>query len=227
MVTLFTYKTTVMPHSYVPRRYRGNRQLLHKDLSTAAKALMVANSVKKLVNVEYKSHKATINSSPDTSAGIGSITGIAQGDDFNSRDGRKIRLKSLRLKGSLAINASATASSVRVLVFRDNNGSTTVPTVTDIFPSAASFTNNLNRNDDPQSNSRFTVLYDRYFNMTKDNNNRITVPDRYIPLDMHVYFTGTGTGDEGKGNLFIITGSNEATNKPVLQLDIIIKFIDN
>ncbi len=217
-----------MPYSrYNPRRrYRGNRAILHKDMGTVTKALALAMATRKLINTEYKSFQVDTPAVADSVPTLTNLTAIAQGDDFLNRDGNKIRIKALQMQGVIAIHASATTSSVRLLIFRDNNGSTTAPVIGDLFTDGNAFTGNNIKLGDPQMNSRFSILYDRFYNLDQESNPRRTVKF-YRRLDHHAYFTGTAATDEGKGSLWLIIGSNEGTNNPALDINTMVKFIDN
>ncbi len=204
------------------RRYQGGGYL-----NTASKALAVAYSVKKLLNVESKSLRTTLDTTPDNTPVITALSNPAQGDDFNARNGRKIRLQSIRVKGRVTVNASAVSSIFRLVIFRDNNGSTTAPVITDLYPDAAAYNGGIMTNDDPQTNSRFSILYDRNFLLVSTGGSEMRSINQYKKIASHVYFTGTAATDEGKGMIWMITSSNEATNTPSVLADAVVKFIDN
>ena len=195
-------------------------------LDTAAKALTVAYAVKKLLNVEYKSLTTSFTVDPNSTGAVLHLTGMGQGDDFGERIGRKIRLKSINVQGSIVINASATATILRMMIVRDNNGTTTQPAITDLFASASVFATNLNKRGDPQSNSRFSVLMDKFVQLDAVRQSQVKVK-HYSQQDFHVYYSGTAATDEGKGALYLFIASNEATNDPVVSVDCQIKWIDN
>ena len=142
------------------------------------------------------------------------------------RQGRKIKLFSYRLKGRVTMNASASGTIYRVVVLRDNNGSTTRPVITDVYPDAAAFNSGIMASDDPQTNARFTILSDKSY-LIANGGQEMKMINIYKKISSHVYFTGTGANDEGKGFLYMITGSNEATNVPTVGVDVVVKYIDN
>jgi len=195
-------------------------------LSTATKALTVAYAVKKLINVEYKSLTTDFTVDPNTTGAVVTMTNIAQGDDFDARNGRKIRLKSIRVSGHISINASATELAVRMMIIRDNSGTTARPVITDLFTDVGTFAANLNKLGDPQSNSRFSILWDKFVLLDAVFQSQKAVK-WYKEEDFHVYFSGTGATDEGKGGVYLFIASNEATNDPVVSIDCQIKWIDN
>ncbi len=194
-------------------------------ITKADQALKVARAVRNLINVEYKSLRTAFGTTDSTTMAIKNLTAVGQGDDYVNREGRKVRAVALSIKGSVVQHASATTTCWRVIVARDNNGSTTTPVDGDLI-SAANLFDGKNKNDDPQSNARFTVLMDKVIQMSDSGSRRFTV-DRYIKLNHHQYFSGTATTDEGKGAIYAFTASTEATNVPTVVIDCIYKFIDN
>ncbi len=214
---------------YNKRRYKHRSRPQRRAITYAQIGSKIYKDVaylKRLINVEFKSFLLGPPNTCSTTVTISNLTAIAQGDDFLNRDGRKIRLKSISLRGNMRQNASATITRARLMVVRDNNGSTTQPVVTDLFSDAASYFGNRHKLDDPQHNSRFTVLMDRTFDLS-DTGIQSYQWSWYKELDHHVYFTGTAATDEGKGHIYLFSASNEATNVPINEMDSVVKFIDN
>ncbi len=212
------------------KRYRKRRRRMPQGgggyLNTASKALAVAYAVKKLINIEYKVIRTGFTTDPSSTGSVTNLTAIAQGDDIDERDGNKIRVKYIKFSGSVTLNASASDSRVRIVVIRDNNGSTTQPAITDLYTTASGYANNQMKVSTPQNNSRFTVLYDRLLIM--DAGHGLTQQFKWSSsLDHHVFYTGTAATDEGKGNLYLFLASNEATNDPVMAATCNVMFIDN
>lgn len=211
-----------MPSHYkrAPRRRRNGGRA-----STAQKALAVAQSVKRMVNVEYKQTVTAFEVDPNSTGSVGSLMFIAQGLDTDDRIGDKIRVKRLALSGTVTLHASATNSRVRFVIVRDNNGSTTVPGITDLFTSADAMQKNVPKLGTPQSNSRFTVLWDKLVIVNTDTPTKQV--NFALTLDHHCYWNGPATTDEGKGHIYIMNASNEATNDPVVAITSHIWYLDN
>ncbi len=209
---------------YKKRRYRRKPQG-RGYLNTAAQALAVAYSVKKLINVEYFRVATSFNVDPNTTGAVANMTNIGQGDGTSNRQGNKIRAKQLLVQGKIQLHASATDSHVRMVLVRDNNGSTTQPTIAALYGSATNFFNNLLKVGDPQTNSRFSVLWDK---MVFLNSDTPTKGIHYtMALDHHIYYSGTAGSDEGKGNIYLFIASNEATNDPIVTVLCQVVYIDN
>ncbi len=205
--------------------YKRGSRYTKPYLSGLSKLNRDLGNLKKLINVEYHSRKTDWPVDPNTSGQVINLTAISQGDDIQNRQGRKIKLFSIRSTGSVRINASSTRSHGRCMIVRDNLGSTTIPVITDMFISVAQFVANQPRLDDPQTNARFSVLYDKFYILEQEQS--IKKIDHYQKIGSHVTFTGSATTDEGKGHIYLFVASNEATNDPVLAASTVIKYIDN
>ncbi len=192
----------------------------------AQKALMIAQGVRRLINVEYFNISTDFTSDPSTSGAVVNLTAIAQGDTDASRQGSKIRAKHIECSGVVTLNASATNSRVRMVIVRDNNGSTTIPAITDLYSTVLRFVDGRPKLGTAQSNSRFSILNDRM--IIVDAGHGLTQKFFWSSsLDHHIYFSGTGATDEGKGHVYLFIASNEATNDPVVAANANLKFIDN
>ena len=210
------------------RRYRRRKAMPPPQpsyLDKASQALAVAYAVRKLVNVEYKQVRRTLNADPNTSGAVINLTNVAEGTGENERNGEKIRAKHINVQGTVTLNSSATASRYRLCIVRDNNGSTTMPAITDLFESVTEFQEGKPKSGDPQSNSRFTVLFDKMYYV--DTSNRQKRINWSSSLDHHIFFTGAASTDEGKGHIYQFVASNESTNDPVCNVVSSVKYIDN
>lgn len=101
---------------------------------------------------------ASANYACDTTGSVTALNLIGQGDDVNTRQGRQVTLKSIRIHGMIAPVDNTTVNNyVRVMLIWDNspNSAATVPAITDILNASTSITStNLN------NRVRFTVLRD-------------------------------------------------------------------
>ncbi len=219
---------------YLNKKYKKGKRAVEalaspivKVAKLANKALDVAVMVKALVNVEYKSFTIALVTDPNSTGVVTHLTAIAQGSDFSNRIGRKIKLLSLSIRGNIAINGSATNSIYRLLILRDNSGTTTPPTIANLFTDTATFLNNKNKIGDPQSNSRFTVLSDTWYTINIGNENTRKKIQIYKKVNFHVNYSGTAATDEGKGCVYALQASSEASLDPIVTADVMIKYIDN
>ncbi len=72
--------------------------------------------------------RVDMDSTPDTTAVVQNISFIQTGDDVSQRQGRKIHAESISVSGSVRKAATSTGATVRMIIFRDNLGTTTAPT---------------------------------------------------------------------------------------------------
>ena len=206
-------------NKYGKRANRGLRKL-NRDLGKVER-------LAKLINVEFRTLTTQFTVDPNSTGAVVNLTAIGQGDDIGARQGNKVRMKHLSIKGSVAINASATQTRLRMMIVRDNNGSTTQPAIADLFTSAGVFNQNRNKLGDPQTNSRFSILWDKFIQLSDSGDSVQRAINYSTSLDHHVFFSGTASTDEGKGAMYLFISSNEATNDPTVSVDAMVKFIDN
>jgi len=81
---------------------------------------------------------------------------VAQGDDFNQRQGRKIILKSLYVRGfASSRDLTSGPNLARLIIFYDAQANGTTPVITDVLTAASSVSHlNLDNRD------RFKILHD-------------------------------------------------------------------
>lgn len=176
-------------------------------------ALSVLNAEKKIFDNPAISHTPT-----STAGQISLLTDIDQGDDQGNRQGRTLLHKGTFLRLRLNKHASATATTVRVIVFSQHNNSA---------PAVLGLLNEINI--DSFYNSNFhtlsTVYYDKTFSVNAD------YPEKsikaYVNKDIRIsYSSGTGT-DVAMNNMYLLTISDEAINTPTISGRCRIRYYDN
>lgn len=118
MVTTRSGKTYVTKTRYVKRKSRGRRD-------TAAKALKMVRSLKRIVAPEVKYKLYTTSFSPSSTPAVAVLNSIAQGDGFNQREGDKIKV--LSISGAFEITnntAAAIDTSYRIALIYNNDAGT-------------------------------------------------------------------------------------------------------
>ncbi len=217
-----------MPRRYNKRKPRYPRLSLANEISTAQKALSVALSVKKLINVEFKNHDVSGTTVSVTVAPIiVPLTNIAQGDTTITRDGASLKVMSLRCSYSLNANASAQNTLVRVMIVIDRQTNEAIYTGGDLLLDVTSGDNivsprNLN------NNTRFKVLYDRVHAFTElgvSSNHRLF----YKKLNLKLRFDNAAGAITSltQSSMSFVFMSNQSTNTPTITHANRIRFIDN
>ncbi len=206
-----------------PRSSGGGGFGYGRAIATAGAALAVAHGVKALLNVEFK-HRIGSGNNLATNTGVFLLNnGIGQGDDNTERVGRSIKLTSLLCRFHLTINALATNTLVRMIIFWDRQSNGATPATTDILESA-NVLSGLNKDQ----GKRFYVIFDR--SVTLDATLRSSVAIKcYKKLHRHTEFISTAsdiTGISSNAMWFFIL-SNEATNTPTVLHNRTVRYIDN
>ncbi len=206
------------------RAYAKCGSMVARDASTA---LAMVRKLKRLINVEYKTLNTILgDTTPTTTAAIGHLTNLAQGDDVGNRDGLKVKAFSIQLKGQVKMHETATATSTRILLFIDHANQGAPPSRALLFSTEGEFFRGQTKITEPQMNQRFTILYDKII-LQSDSGNKLTRINFYKKLHHHVTFTGSSATEEGIGTIWVMTASSEATNTPALDVTSTFKWIDN
>jgi hypothetical protein len=181
-----------------------------------------------LVNAEVKHVDVSTSSTVSTTPVLTFLSGIAQGDTNTSRDGNSVKAVGLHGDITLIMNASATVSRVRTLIFVDTRSQGAAPTAADIVD-----TNALSglANIDTEPN-RFVMLLDRLDVLVLAAENRAKTFRFDLTSDvknMHLLYSGSGnTIASAKGPVvYMLQFSSEATNTPTYAVDSRLFFIDN
>lgn len=194
----------------------------------AQQALMTANAVKKLLNVEFKHHDASASATPSSSGAVYLLSTIPQGDGPSTRDGSSVRIKSLTIHGYASYNTSSTdppkRSILRVMV---------VQARTDQSPTTATLLDNADvlsmRNLDYTGNQYFSVLADRTIHMEVYNPQKPLsfqindFPEEHIEWDN----SDTAGTNYKKGGIYIFAISDQSTYTPTYEYQSRVRYIDN
>lgn len=164
----------------------------------------------------------------DTTGIIQPISRIAQGLDYiNNRIGDSIKMQHIEVRGRIFKNASATSSVMRVLLIRDLDGYGTIPTTGDVLQTVGSSTAPLSPLDF-LNRKRFAVLYDELLTLNSTGDSS-AVFEVSMPHQGHVLYLGTtaAAASDGKGSLYLVFVSDEATNTPNVSFVSRIVFTDD
>lgn len=202
--------------------------------SVAYKAFKVAKTVAALINVEKKFFdvpNVSVSQTMFNNAGsVGIYTAMAQGNDYNQRNGISIMPKSFQLNMNV-YNTGTNFSTNRIIVFRDNENRQAIPTVSDVLETVTpqSPLNHVN-------GKRFRILKDWKFTL-----DGVSKQTRYIDyyhqfnkpgakVKDHIRFEGSGAGvaSADEGHIFILFISDNITaNAPFGTLYTRLRYVDN
>lgn len=153
--------------------------------------------------------------------------GIVPGSGASNRIGRKIVMKSILLRWSIALSPTTTqGGTFRVMIVYDKQANATAPVVTDILLSA-NYTsqNNLSNRD------RFVILSDMITDPISAGGNYSLSGKLYKKLNLETMYNAgvAGTiGDITTGSLYILIGNNGtfATAQPIITYETRVRYED-
>ncbi len=188
----------------------------------------VRKNTKQLASTELGRIRVTLDTTPDTTAVMQNISALAQGDDVGDRHGRKIHAQHLSIRGSVGKALASPRTQMRMIIFRDNLGTTTAPTLADLFTDENDFFDNHHRLINEQPMKRFTILWDKFIILNENFDGQLTGAAFKFSkkLNFDILYTGAAITDEGKNSLWFLSGSSEASNVPSLKGDIVFKYSD-
>lgn len=209
--------------SYGPRRRYSRPQRKRSVVGefaagyrTAQKALSMVRYVKSLINVEKKQVDTSITA-PGTAIPVAGaanailLTGVAQGDTDDTRNGNKIKLSALSIKANffrLAVAGSTANPTVRMIVFNDKNSNGVAPAIADLLDA----TSIIGRYNPDNAGSRFKILHDKRYSFgwlnstTNTGAGLMSANDSiYKKCGWHVKFDGTtaAQADCVSGHLYV------------------------
>lgn len=216
------------------RRGRGRRRGFHPYVKASAPAVgyvaykaaqMVA---KKWLNPEFKSHELDTNTNFDDTGEVIYLTGIAQGDADNTRDGDSIKATGMSLNMTLTQNAAATETFVRIMLIRDNDFAGTNTPVIGGAGGVLDTTDDFRAMKNLDQTRRYHVLYDK-MHIIHSVNGRTKYIKIFKKMSHHVRYvdTGAGSGSGGNGALWLMIITNEDTNLPNVNYQMRLRYLDN
>lgn len=203
------------------RRRRRPQQITYGQIGS--KIYRDVQHLKALINVEFK-HKDTAQSAAITTTGsIARISNIGQGDDFEDRQGRSIKVVSLAVNWQAEMSTAATGTLVRFMIVADMSADGVDPTLAEILDTVV-----VRSHMDLNNSRRFKVLYNKLIALS-DNGASNKVFSKFLTLNHHVKYRGTDDteGSAAEGNMYVLRLSDEATNTPTVGFNLRLRFIDN
>ncbi len=205
------------------RRYNNNGNFTYGNVLD--KVVKDVIRLKGLINTEFKTNDVSSTVAVPETGLVLLLNATIAGDDFDNRDGRQVRWKSIQYAINILQHATATQTITRVMIVIDKQPNATLMTIGELLTSGA---NNLDfRNLD--NRKRFVILSDRVVTQS-DTNNLVNRLDFYQKMDMITIYDDSNAGtiaDIESNALFLVAVSSEATNSPTLQIETRMRFIDN
>lgn len=187
------------------RRYRSTNARQNARISAISKKV---NSMAKSVELKFNdvSRITTVDSA---SGDIFALNLVAQGDNFNNRDGREIIVKSVLIRGTFSVADSYNI--IRMMLLWDIDPDGSLPVLADILESPANPTHSAIAINNTK---RFVVLRDKMFKI--DTDDPIVNFKLYRKLNHKSTFIGTTAAiaslERGGLYLFCVSDSSAATH---------------
>jgi hypothetical protein len=220
------------------KRYKKYRRAYatQRDLGTLARtAYRTAMMTRGLLNVEFKKYDEDVSwtraeAAYDASDNVICLNDMGQGTSVSTRAGNSILMKSIAVRGLLNTDGSQ-ESSVRLVLFTDQNCNGIVPSMNDLLEDGNSDDSVFSYIDSGYG-SRFNVLRSEMIHLLPgtDTKDAIVINWR-IKLNLHSKYDGTGNNNVPiSGGIFlgIITDRTAAqANGATFEGKARLSFIDN
>jgi len=215
----------------LPEQYFApERRYLAQRGPEIARLAAQVKMVTALVNAEKQYYDVSGSSNPVVNPTAQLLTGMAEGDDVQSRSGRSIRAKEIAVRMHFySASAATTSQTVRVFLVKDNMPNGSAPTVGTLFEGGSP-----NVDGFPVlglAQGRFKWLHDETFVLgTLAGGEDAKVISFDLKLDHHVSYVGTsaGAGSAGQGALWLFVLADQvATNASTATYYSRLRFYDN
>jgi len=185
------------------------------------------NEIRKLINIEEKYFDVSVTGNVADTGAIASLSQLVQGLDINQRVGDSIRLQHIRVFGTWVVNASATGSACRIIIFRDLAQNGTPPSVSDVL-AASSGVQGVNAPVKAINVDRFAILFDNVTCVSTNGDQQLAFSFD-VAHNGHIRYLGTtaAAASEGRGTLYLLNISDEASNTPTVSWYSRIKYTDD
>lgn len=192
------------------RRRRPWYAKKYSVVDLAGKAWRGVKYLKSMINSEKHYFDLTASGNIDTTGSVTLLTGVAQGDDVNNRQGNSVLGKTIYLR-LITTRVAANTNPVnfgRVIIFKDMENTGTDPTIADVLQSATVISP-LN----VDHVARYQILADRVLPLSL-NGNEGSQHKFYLRVNDHVKYTGSGAAAIYKNQIYMIIIGDQATNAP-------------
>lgn len=225
-----------MPYGRGRRMRRGARRMgrrkrggfgIGSAIGLARAAYRGYRYIRGLVNVEKKFYDVTGSGTVTTTPGVAALTGMAQGTDYNQREGLSVKTKSLYLQGNITCNPNIAGSygqTVRVVIVIDKDNQGSNPGWGDVFESSSiiSAVNHTN-------GKRFQILMDHNFKVAPGSTDGVINFKRFIRCSQHLKWSSTTGTSFREGHMFLLLLSDTANvnNVPTINYYSRLRYVDN
>ncbi len=215
---------------YKKKNYGKYKYKKYLTLDKASKALAVAYSIKKLMNVEFKFHDVQLMAQAITNTPIiTQLTNIPQGDTDTSRDGAQVKLTRHLLRYTISSNALATDGHiVRCMIIHDKQTNGAIYSDSDLLQDVSNL-NNLTSPLNLDNKYRFRVLYDKVHTLVTTASNGQIYKAYINDMDLRLRFESStpSIADLNSSSLSFIMMASNPNNSPSITLFSRVRYVDN
>jgi len=213
---------------YRKRNYKAKAKKVYKKKSNTG--LLALQRKVRMLEMRTKPEYKVID--VDSSANITDLgtqteylTPIGTGTLQTNRIGKRIYISSLYVRGSININNSASATSVRMVIIKQIGDDNITPIWSDVF---TSLDTDAIRKINLQEVFNWKVIYDKTIFLSK-NGTMIKPVNCYLKNVGSCAFSGDTNSqtDAGPGSLWMILLSSEGTNFPAANFLTRVRYIDS
>lgn len=177
-------------------------------------------------HAEHKFFENIVSNIIDITWNISPVTsGIVQGISGSQRIGDNITYLCLRLVGRITVNPTASFSNTRLVIVLDKMNDGTVPNFSDLF-----LNNGIDSTYSPEQikAKRFTILKDQIFCLNTQGIGAYAI-NEIIKLNQVASYNGTTntTSANGKNSMWCFVINDNGTNKPSINLNFQVEFMDD
>lgn len=196
--------------------YGGAVSQLYKDVKM----------LKNLINVEFKRADQTASTTSSTAGNTILLNGLQKGDDFQNRDGRQVRIKSVQVQLRVTMAAAATTTCFRYFILLDKQPNTTGFAMSDVLDTAVA--GGVDAFRQLSNRKRFVILKQQRLVLDSDDPSRVI--QFYKKLDLKTIYDDSDTGaiaDVTTNALYLYMMSDQGANVPTVIYNARLRFIDN
>lgn len=193
-------------------------------VKTAKAAYSGVKYLRSLVNVEKHALFLNASTTPDTNGTVICLNTLSQGDGEANRTGDSILSKMIHVNMKISINAAASNSTVRVILFWYRQPAGATATVT--LPLQAASNQSCYNHDTAKL---YSVIYDKQYNLSISGQQERSLMITRKFYQVHTTYNGNaGTSADIETNaLWMLLISDEATDTPTCLWRSEFMFIDN
>lgn len=219
----FTKKRYVKKQSTISRMLHG----AHTGLQSGIRLAKTVMYMKNMINCEKKFFDVSAAVVPTSAAPTATLlNNVAEGDDYNQRNGRSLLCDSVHVRWTAKGNNAATNTVLKFVIVMDKKPDSALPC---LYGQVYGSNSTIAQYDKANESDRFVIIKQQLV-LLNTGSGMARQGDFYISLKgIHIKydFTGGAIGDLETNALHLLATSDEATNAPSLGFTSRFSYYDN